>query len=375
MSKTQFERNILYNFVGSVAPLLATILTVPQYLRAIGEVRFGVLSLVWLIFGYFGLFDFGLSRAAANQLSQLRTENKSERVGVFYTALFMNGFFGIVAAAAFYASASVLLVHLTGRASELNIEILQALPWIAGFFPLALMGGVFVGAMEAEERFFELNVQQIVGSVFLQVFPLIAVLLFEATIEVAVIGAIVARIIAIAWLAFTVILPLSRLGRPTINIQYAAALLKYGAWVTATNGLSPLLVSLDQFVIASVLGARSVAYYSVSYSIATKVLLLPGAFSRTLFPQLSNLTEIDAKALASRAVFTLSGILSTACASSILLVEFGLQIWIGSDFAREATSTARLILVGTYFNGLAFVPFALLQAQRKPERCRENSCN
>ena len=41
----------------------------------------------------------------------------------------------------------------------------------------------------------------------------------------------------------------------------------FGAWVTVTNVIGPILVSIDRFFIASTLGANAVAYYSVPMSL------------------------------------------------------------------------------------------------------------
>ena len=51
------SRNATLNILGSVIPMFVTLATVPPYLRLIGDVRFGVLSLVWVFLSFFGLFE------------------------------------------------------------------------------------------------------------------------------------------------------------------------------------------------------------------------------------------------------------------------------------------------------------------------------
>jgi O-antigen/teichoic acid export membrane protein len=359
--------NIVYNFAGVGVPFLVTVVTVPFYLKAIGDARFGILSLIWLLFGYFGLFDFGLSRATANRLAQLRDGDPRERSAVFYTAIVMNALLGTLAGAAFYFAAQPLLIYLLGSASSLATEIPNALPMMAAMFPLAMVGGVFLGSLEAEERFLTINIQQIVGTVLLQCLPLAMVLKFGPQIEIAVIGTVAARLIIVIWSGAAALQSLNFARLPEIRLDLVRSLLKYGGWVAITNLIAPLLVSLDRFFIGSMLGASAVAYYSVPFSLAMKVSIVPGAVTRAMFPRLSSMNREAATALADRVCTTLAGVLALVCVPAIILSNIGLSLWIGPEFASAAGSVTRILIVGAWVNGIAYVPFALLQAQGRPD--------
>jgi O-antigen/teichoic acid export membrane protein len=367
MKVSGLRLNFVYNIVGVLLPLAVTVITVPYYLHLIGEARYGILSLIWLIFGYFGLFDFGLSRATANRLAQLRNGDPRQRGAVFYTALAMNALLGAFAAIVFYAAALPLLGHFFGRTPELAAEIPAALSWIAALIPLSLIGGVFIGSLEAEERFFTLNLQQVAGSVLLQCLPLAAVLTFGVNIEVAVIGAAAARLFSVCWSAVAALQSMKSSGRLTVRVDLGWSLLKYGGSVTVTNAVGPLLVSADQLLIASLLGAKAVAHYAVPFSIAMKTLIVPGALARVLFPRFSSLQGEAATALADKAIVTLAGVMALICAPAILLADVGLTLWVGPVFAVEARSVAQLLLVGTWVNGIALIPYVLLQGQGRPD--------
>ena len=58
-------RNTVLNFFGLVVPLAVGFVTIPMVVRTLGNDRFGILALVWVVFGYFGLFDLGLGRTTA----------------------------------------------------------------------------------------------------------------------------------------------------------------------------------------------------------------------------------------------------------------------------------------------------------------------
>ena len=44
-------------------PTLAGVVAIPRLVHSLGVDRFGLLSLAWIIVGYFSLFDMGMGRA------------------------------------------------------------------------------------------------------------------------------------------------------------------------------------------------------------------------------------------------------------------------------------------------------------------------
>src|SRR6267378_6848515 len=56
-------RNTVWNLLGQLLPMAVGVVAIPLLIRGIGVARFGVLSLAWIVIGYFSLFDLGIGRA------------------------------------------------------------------------------------------------------------------------------------------------------------------------------------------------------------------------------------------------------------------------------------------------------------------------
>ena len=56
-------RNTIWNLLGQVLPMVVGVVAIPPLVHSLGVDRFGVLSLAWIIIGYFSLFDLGMGRA------------------------------------------------------------------------------------------------------------------------------------------------------------------------------------------------------------------------------------------------------------------------------------------------------------------------
>jgi O-antigen/teichoic acid export membrane protein len=143
------------------------------------------------------------------------------------------------------------------------------------------------------------------------------------------------------------------------------ALLKFGGWITASNLIGPLMVYLDRFVIASLIGVAAVTYYVTPYEIVTRLWLIPGALVATLFPVFAMKAQSDQSRTAnfSRSSATaLFVLMFPICLAIVAFAEDGLRLWIGQDFAEKSTAILRWLTVGVLVNSIAQIPFALIQS-------------
>jgi O-antigen/teichoic acid export membrane protein len=366
MGMAQFGRNTIYNLSSSVIGLAVTVLTVPVYIHVIGEARYGAMAIVWLFLGYFSLFDLGLSRATANKLAQLQDAPASERESVFWTAVYTNVFIGLVGGAVLWIALNYFAGTLFASHPELAAELRAGLPWLAAGVPVVTMTGVLVGALDARGKFLHANAIQTILAVLFQTAPLLVAVFWGPYLPWLIAAAVTMRLLGMVPLGYFCVkyVPIAKVS--PINWTTLKTLFSYGGWVTVSNSISPIMTSIDQFIISALAGPAAVAAYSVPFSVVNRVLILPAAFSRALFPQMSKSTEDEAQEIARRAATRTTLLMTLICAPAILLVGPALHLWIPT-MADASTPIARLLLFGVWFNGVATVPFSLLQARRRPD--------
>ncbi len=360
-------RNTLYNLAGAIVPMILALVTVPLYLRQIGEARYGILAIVWLLLGYFGSFDLGLSRAAANRIAQLRDAPSTERQEVFWTACFLNAGLGLLAGIAFYFLGVRLFEAWLKMSGPLHVEATVALPWIAAAVPVATVTAAFTGALEGLQRFATVNAIQALGTALFQLVPLITAVLLGPQLQYVIPAAVISRVVTLAPLMAAVKSALPLNAPPKLNRQKMRKLFAYGSWVTITNVVGPILHVFDRFLIGIVLGTTDVAYYVVPFQLVNRAQLVPGALSRALFPHFSAVNTRQARQVARESVIALAAVMTPMIIAGLLFMASFLQIWVGRKFASHATPVGEILLLGIWINGLAFVPFALLQARGRPD--------
>jgi O-antigen/teichoic acid export membrane protein len=74
-------RHTIFNLLGLGIPLVVAVFTIPVLIDALGTAGFGVLTLIWAVVSYFGLFDLGLGRTLTLQLALALSRGEDERVG------------------------------------------------------------------------------------------------------------------------------------------------------------------------------------------------------------------------------------------------------------------------------------------------------
>jgi O-antigen/teichoic acid export membrane protein len=151
----------------------------------------------------------------------------------------------------------------------------------------------------------------------------------------------------------------------TLSVAQVRPLFSFGAWMTVTNVVSPLMVTADRFVIAAVLGAQVVAFYTVPAELVTRVLLVPSALTAALFPRLAALLTQDiaqARRLYQKSLKIVLAFMTPVCLLIALGAHQGLSLWLGKDFADHAGIILAILSLGILLNSIALVPFNAIQA-------------
>src|ERR1700722_5526348 len=117
------KSKFVINVTGAVAGIIIALATVPFYVSRIGEDRYGILSLVWIMLGYLGFLDFGLSRATANALAKLGDAPAKDRGSVFVTSLVINIALGSIGGFIVYFAGGHILMATHGLSDTLRGEV------------------------------------------------------------------------------------------------------------------------------------------------------------------------------------------------------------------------------------------------------------
>jgi O-antigen/teichoic acid export membrane protein len=358
--------NTLWNLAGLGLPLVAGIVAIPHLLARLGTERFGIVTLLWALIGYLGLFDFGLGRAVTQLTAQNVGQSCGDRnVEVLRTAVFLTGALGVAGGLLLALLARPLAHRALGISAPEQQDAVVALMLTGLVIPLTTLSAAFRGALEGHERFREVNVARLFLGIATFLFPAAAVTLASPTLPIVVLSLLASRIATLAIFVRYMhrLYPAYRLGIHPSR-AHRKALLSFGSWMTVSNVVSPVLVNIERFVLAGAAGAAFVASYTVPFEIVVRLQILPGAIGASMFPRLAAAGgNEDAVRLVRRGAWVTAALLGTCCAALTAFYVPVVSLWLDAPFARTSFPVAGILAAGALVNGVGYIFYTAVQAR------------
>ena len=365
-------RNTAINLAGRVAPLLVAVAAMPYVIRHLGPDRFGLLSLAWIVVGYFALFDLGIGPATTKFVAEYLGRGEHEKLPeLVWTAVISQTCLGIVAGLLLAAATPLLVNRLLRIPPELQSQAHLVFLILAFSLPLTLATGSLGGVLAASQRFDLLNAVGVPSSALNYLLPVVALALGYG-LPAIVLSLVVGRAVTLL-VSFLLCRKLYPALTRTIafNRRLVRPILGFGGWVTVSGVVSPILVYFDRFLIGSLLSVGAIGFYTPPYMISSKLALLPESLATTLFPAFATSAgRGDNEWIGRTFLRSLKYLLLLAGPASLVLIFYArplLTVWVGPRFAAEGASVLQILAVGVLANSLAFVPYNLLQGIGRPD--------
>ena len=363
----------IWNIVGQSSPLLIGLLTIPLLLSQLGAERFGLVAIAWSILGYTSVFDLGISKALVLFLSNKDTQKETGQVEVFIgTAYAVSLAMGIILAQSFGLMCTKIPEILNANI-DLYSEVSRSCIIIALSAPVILLSNAARGLLEARLMFREVNyIRLFVGALNFLAPTLIS--LHWINLETIIASLLVIRVLEfilyqrIAWKEYR-LLPDIRL----LNKETLAKLLGFGGWITVSNIISPLMETLDRFIIASKLSLNEAAAYVVPSDLTQRLRVVPSSLASVMFVKLAgsaHYSESENTDLSKEFGFAYNAIIIIQCLITSLLLMFAeylLKFWLGAQLDPKSIVVSQYLLIGSFINGVAVLPHTLIQSSGRSD--------
>jgi len=357
---------IVYTVAGSAIPVGVTLVILPAYLALIGTDRFGCVSLLWLILGYFTLSDLGVGRAITQKLASAHSSDKEEMSSWIWSAVFTVSLTGVAGGLVAWACSVYFFFHVFDVDPALLEEIGPALVVLLPLVPVTLLGSILTCVLRGYEKFFLSSASAALGSSLFLLFPFLTAAAIGPELHLIALAVLASRLTLLLFVVAMVVSSGIAVGCPSVSLAKVTGLLAYGRWVLVSSTLGPAMRLADRFAIGAFLGAQAVASYAIPFALINRLGLLPGSVIQVVFPTLSRSRATDGWVVISTLRALGFGI-TIVVSIGLLGVSRFLTWWVGPSLARDIITIARVLLVGFWAHALGRLPAAQLQASGRPQ--------
>lgn len=366
----QLVRSSLANLMGAILPALVALVTIPFIVSRLGEVNYGVLTMVTAIVGYFALIDINVTSASVKYVAQYRaTSQLSELYQVVTFGALVYLAIGTVGGMSIFFGADWLSKQLFNVPQSLASLTHRTLELAAVGFLFGQMQVYLSSIPQSLQRF---DVSAKIEAAFGVLVPVLTVMilwldygLYEVVLMRVVLSALNAVVAAVAsWR----LIPGFRPSWPTRAI--ARQLVSFSAFSYLSGIAAACYAHADKLIIGAVAGMAALTYYVIPSTLINRVLGLTFRLSSVVYPaasELESLHQFDKlKAIyfsATRYVFYLNAcIVVFTC----LFADEILHYWMGEEFARRGALIMVLTALAMLVDSMTNLPSMLADGTGHP---------
>lgn len=370
------SRNTLWNIVSQIVPSIVALVAIPLLLKGLGQERFGLLTICWMITGYFSLLDFGVGRALTQLIaSRVQTSDEQSISKIIQSSLLVTLVISIILTLILLLVKDYLIFSVLNVPKELHRETHLAVILLTLSIPLMILSSSLKGVLESIQRFDLVNIVRAPATALSFVLPVIT-LSFSNELHWSLASLLFFRVLTVVFYWFFCVRIFPSIGRlkglsNLMHWQTIKPLIHFGGWMTVSNVISPIMVQMDRVFIGNILTISAVAFYTTPYEMVSKLLILPGAVSGVLFPAFATMksTQNSQKTteLLDVGVRTITLFVMPIVFLIVLFAPEGLSLWLGPEMASHCITVTQILAFGFLFVSIAHAPFALLQAAGRPD--------
>ena len=362
---SKLRSHLVWNSISFAVPILFAFVSIPILVRNIGYDRFGVLTIIWAVAGYFGVFDFGLSKSLSHAMIVLGGAERKARSDIVVTGLAALAGLGLIVGAIFFVFSGGITDLLVGAGNAIHGESVSAFRLIALSLPFIILFSGVRGIIESEKRFVLSSISR-TAIAALTYFGPTAISVIES--DLVHIAAVILAIRIASFAVYALVLVRSdtvslRLG--AVSLTILKKLFSTGGWMSVSNIVIPLTVYSDRFFISYLAGVTAVSFYAVPFEIIMRVTTIPVAFGGVMFVYFSESYARRDGHLSALYRKGMQYVLLFCVPTGLVLAVFSrtiLGLWISDDFAQNAHLSLSILALGLPFYGLIQPSFNMVQA-------------
>lgn len=355
-------RNFLINLGGNLLGLVLFAALTPVYLHAIGEERYGVLTVILSLSMYVATFNFGMGPALTYRIAGDLRDDIAGQSEAYWSAMALSTPLGLIASILIFGLLPIGLADLMHLSVAARGELHGAILPLIGIGLCTILNANVRGVWAGRQAFLTMATTGSIDTVLAILAPVLAALYVSNSISALLYATFVARIVML--LAGMALCSFKMFGGllPRVSLARIRSMTGYGGWVTLGTLVETLSSSADRLVLGTISGAAQIANYSIPLSITSRSMIIPLSLLSSLFPKMIGADKAQGSALLEKSLrflllLTPGYVFVAAVAAPVL------RFWISPAFADKATWPLQLLAMAMWLDGVGALYYYQLNAR------------
>jgi len=364
---SRLRHNVIANIAGQGWVALMAVIVVPIYIKLVGIEAFGLIGFFVMLQGLLVILDLGLGQTLNREMARYsalpdtlkETRNLLRSLEIVYWIV------GIVIGASIALLSPVIAQHWI-KAQALSQETVQravlmmgmvvALQWPVSLYLSGLMG---------LQRQVLVNAIRIVTSTMAGVGGVAVLSLLSRDIVALFIWQVVVAGMSVVLAAFILWRQLSLGGhQPHFSSVALQRVKRFAAGMTGITLTGIILIQADRVVLSNLLSLDRFAYYTLAWVVANGMYIFIAPIFSSFSPRFAALSAqgdpAELRSLYHQGTQLMAALIAPVAAVLFFCSYEVVDLWTGSsETAKNAAPIVSLLIVGTTFNGLMNLPYAL----------------
>lgn len=353
--------------------LFSVFLFVPLYIKFLGIEAYAVIGFYALILGVISFADAGMSSAITKELSSNSSIDRKYSIFVIIEKLYLKICL-LLAGIIIVFAPSIAKYWLTSNTIS-NEDLAFFLQLIGLGTVLQLLSSLYFGALFGINKQVEANLIQFIWSFSKAALVVLLLILVSANLKVFFLWQIFCNIIYLLVLRIYFIKNL-KYNNPNLKIILKSIpndIIKYIGSMTLIAVISAVNSQADKIIASALLSLKVFGYYTIASNLGQIPIIMASPLAISIFPLFSSLNQNQdsLKIVISyhKATYVLSLLLMPVFISLIMYTPEVIHIWtgnaIGPLWINKIVFVTRLLLLGSFFLALQFLPYYLLLSKGK----------
>jgi len=347
--KLAIAKNVGSSWLGLAVNVATGIVISPYILHKLGDEAFGLWVLVFALTGYYGLFDFGIRSSVIRYVAKFKAVDDHESLNrLVSTSLFAYSCVGaflliLTLIGGHFITAMFHVAPASARTAKLLFLMVGGS--LAFNFPL----GVFGGVLEGLQKFYLLNLINMVNTILRAVLIVLALNRGYGLLMVAILTVVFPIINSLVNGANVFRLIPLKIGRAFISKSTFRQMFNYGSVTFMISLATKLRFKTDAIVIGTFLSAAAITPFAIGSRLVDYATDMVDSLAQVFTPMSSH---FDAKGDTDRlrSIFIAGNrgcalVIFPICAGLVILGKSVIQVWMGAKYMQISYTILLILLI------------------------------